>query len=240
MYRLTPRGAVVIVARDPADPRFAVMARDVGNDRLAALLLATLRDAIAATVPVDGVSIIIVAPTPAAGAHLQQLLPAGLDIVAPSEPIPIGRMNHFALSAHESRGFERVVVIDGAVLGLTGRVVGTGLGALANADAVVGGDRQGSDYAFGILTRHIPTVLRAGILTDDGYHPAHEVQEQLRGLRLRSRRLDPLPTLDAFLTLSELRSALTGLPGLGRHIAAELSRSGWTEHVQIEQPRRIG
>ncbi len=237
MYRLTPRQAVIIIARTANDSKLAPLAGDIGTDRLASLLLATLRDTIAAAVRVDGASIVVVAPDPDTVVHLRQLLPAGLDIVAPAEPVLIDRLDRFALSAHEDRGFERLLVLDGAVLRLTARIIGTGLGALANADAVVGGYRRGSRYAFGLLSRHIPAVIHSGILSVDDHHGVDETQDRLRRLRLGSRRLDPLPATDAFLTLSELRDAIVGRAGLGRHTASELSVSNWADPILYEQPR---
>lgn len=237
MDRLTPRQAVVIIARHPGDARLSSLARDIGAGRLDDLLLAILRDVIAAVVRVDGVSVTVVAPTTVAAAHLRQVLPAGLDLIAPPQPVAGGRLRGFALAAHAHRGFERIVVIDGAVLRLTARVIGTGLGALATADTVVGGFRRGSAYAFGVRDRHIPAVLPAALPIIDGHHSASEVQDRLRGLGLGCRRLDPLPTLDAFLTMDELRRAMTALPGLGRHLSPELTADPWVAPLPIEHPR---
>lgn len=239
MDRLTPRQAVVIIARQPGDSRLASLAHDLGPERLDALLLAALRDAIAAAVGVDGATIAVVAPSPGALAYLRQVLPAGLELAAPPEPLSVGAASRFAFAHHQDRGFERIVLIDGAVLRLTSRVVGTGLAALAGADIVTGGYRQGSNYAFGLSSRHLPAIVTSDLSLADTHRPGSDLHGRLRGLRLRSRRLDPLPTLDAFATLDELGAAMAGRSGLGRHIAGFLGAAGWSSTPGIEHGRPL-
>ncbi len=228
MYRLTPRQAVVVISRVPDDPKLAALARDLGPERLDELLLATMRDAIAACVRVDGATIAVMAPTQARLAHLRQVLPAGLEFAAPVGPIPTRLMSLFALASHQGREFERIVLVDGAVLLLSSRVVGTGLGALASADIVVGASRRGAAYAFGLLERHVVHLLEADQPVIAGDRSAAELISHVRAMRLGTRRLEPLPTLDAFATMDELRSAMANLPGVGRHVSAFLANPSWT------------
>ncbi len=229
MYRLTPRQVIVIIPRAPGDPQLAALARDLGPERLDELLLATMRDAIAASVRVDGATIAVMAPTQARLAHLRQVLPAGLEFTAPRGPIATSRMSVFALASHQGREFERIVLLDGAVLRLSSRVIGTGLGALASADVVVGASRRGSPYAFGLLERHAVHLLDADEPLIAGDRSATELVSRVRAMRLGTRRLEPLPTLDAFAIVDELRSAMASLPGVGRHVSAFLANLPWAE-----------
>ncbi len=239
MYRLTPRQVVVIIARSPTDPRLAGLARDLGQVGLSELLLATLRDAIAASVRVDGATIAVVAPTPGQVADLGYLLPAGVEFAAPPEPIRRDRLARFALAAHQGRQFERIVIVDGAVLRLTSRVVGTGLGALAGADAVIGSSRRGATYAFGLLERHAGRFTHSDEPLIDGDRLATDVIARLRVMRLGTRLLDPLPTLDAFRSLDDLRAGMLGEPGFGQHLTAFLTRSQVIEPAMVDQGRHI-
>ena len=233
MYRLTPRQVVVIISRVPGDPQLAALARDLGPQRLDQLLLATMRDAIAACVRIDGATIAVTAPTQARLAHLRQVLPAGLEFAAPLGAIATRQASIFALASHKGREFERIVLVDGAVLRLSSRVVGTGLGALASADVVVGASLHGAAYAFGLLERHVVHLLDAGepLIAGDG--SAAELVSRVRAMRLGTRRLEPLPTLDAYSTADELRSAMANLPGVGRHLKAFLANPSWTESAPI-------
>lgn len=239
MFRLTPRQVVVIVPRSPADPRLAELAGNLGPVRLDELLLATLRDAIAAAVRVDGATIAVVASTPGQVADLRQLLPAGVEFAAPPEPMSGGRLNRFALVAHQGREFERIVILDGAVLRLTSRVVGTGLGALAGADVVIGSTRHGATYAFGLLERHAGRFARSDEPLLDGDHPAANLIGRLQALRLGTRRLDPLPTLDAFGSLDDLRAGMLATPGAGRHLTAFLTSQPITVPLMVDRDRHV-
>lgn len=237
MFRLAPRQVVVIVPRSPTDPNLAALAHDLGSARMDELLLATLRDAIAAAVRVDGATISVVAPSPDQVSHLRHLLPAGVEFASPAEPLDRGRLARFGLAAHADQGFERIVVVDGAVLRLTSRVVGTGLGALASADAVVGNSSYGVAYAFGLLGRHASRFIHSDELLFDADRPPTELLSQLRAMRLDTRRLDPCPTLDEFTSLNELQCGVFGAPGLGRHLAAFLSRLPMAERTMLDQHR---
>lgn len=239
MYRLTPRQVVVIIPRSPADQGLAALARDIGPIHLEELLLATLRDTIAAAVRVDGVTIAVAAPTQRHLAHLRQLLPAGVEYAAPPEPLGMERLTRFALTSYQERGFERVMIVDSAVLQLTSRVVGTGLGALASADAVVGGSRRGATYAFGLVVRHVGRFTQSDEAFIGGERSANEWVSQLRAMRLGTRRLDPLPTLDSFGSLIDLRTGMLGIPGLGRHLTGFLTSVPTAEPVLIDQRRRF-
>ena len=239
MYRLTPRQVVIIIPRSPADPRLAELARDLGPVRLDELLLATLRDAIAAAVRVDGATIAVVAPTPAQIADLRQLLPAGVEFAAPPVPMGGGRLNRFALLSHQGRGFERMVIVDGTVLRLTSRVVGTGLGALAGADVVIGSTRRGATYAFGLLERHAGRFAQSDEPLTDGDRPATELIGRLQAQRLGIRRLDPLPTLDTFGSLDDLRAGMLATPGAGRHLTAFLTSLPISVPFMVDQGRHI-
>lgn len=238
VYRLTPRQVVVIVPRSPTDPKLSALARDIGPTRLDDLLLATLRDAIAAAVRVDGATIAVVAPTHGHLAHLRQLLPAGVEFAAPPEPLGAARLARFALTSFQGRDYERLMIIDSAVLHLTSRLVGTGLGALASADAIVGGSRRGATYAFGLLERHVGRFPQSDEPLINGDQLATEFVGQLRAMRLGTRRLDPLPTLDAFSSLNDLESAVLGVPG-SHHLSAFLTSLPLTQPALSDLGRHI-
>jgi len=238
VYRLTPRQVVVIISRSPADPKLSALARDIGPVRLDDLLLATLRDAIAAAVRVDGVTIAAVAPTRGHLVHLRQLLPAGVEFAAPPEPLGPGRLARFALTSFQGRDYERIMLVDSAVLHLTSRLVGTGLGALASADAVVGGSQRGATYAFGLLERHVDRFAQSEEPLIHGDRLATEFVGQLRAMRLGTRRLDPLPTLDAFSSLNDLESAVLGVPG-SHHLSAFLTSLPLTQTALGDLERHI-
>ena len=239
MFRLTPRQVVVIIPRSAAEPALAALAHDLGAVRLDDLLLATLRDAIAAAVRVDGATIAVVPSTAGQVADLRHLLPAGVEYAAPPEPMPDSLLARFALAAHQGRGFERIVIVDGAVLRLTSRLIATGLGSLASADAVVGSSRHGAVWAFGLLGRHAGRFTQSDEPLIGGDHPAADLVARLRAMRLSTRRLDPLPTLDTFSTLDELRSGVPGAPGSGRHLAAFLARVPATEPAMAGRNRHV-
>lgn len=239
MYRLTPRQVVVIIPRSAAEPRLAALVRDIGPSRMDDLLLATMRDAIAAAVRVDGATIAVVAPSQTRLEHLRQILPAGLEFVAPTDPVTMNELSRFALTAHQGREFERILVVDSAVLRLSSRAVGTGLGALASADVVVGATRHGSPWAFGLLERHTARFLEPEQRLTEPDRNAAELVAQLRSMRFATRRIDPLPTIDGFKSLDELRFTMANLPGLGRHVGAFLAHLPWVEPPVSDQFRHL-
>lgn len=213
----------MLVARDADDPRFGPLREVVGDAALDDFLLAALRDVIAATVRIDGASISVLARSIDRALALRRVLPAGLDFLIPGDHDAAARRLPDVFTPHAEAGFERVLLIEGDVLALPSRVVGTGLGALAAADAVIGGGRPGDHaYALGLLAgaRSSAAILTAAV--DDG-EDALALRELARAVGLTSRRLDPLPTLGQCADLPTIRTVTDGREPLGAHLARAMA-----------------
>lgn len=124
LERRTKRQAIVLLPPPPLP--FSAAVRE-----------AALADLIGAAVAVDGATILLVSGSVAPPFDGSGSSPAGIDLLDLSLDDPRG----IAAAAVEStlrRAFERVVLVAGDAIGLSSRIIGTALGGLQTARAVVG------------------------------------------------------------------------------------------------------
>lgn len=223
MYRLTPRQAIVIMTRSGEDRGLAPLRQAMPELRFDALREALLRDAIATAVQVDGATISVLAATAVEGGLVRSMIPAGIDLLVTPGTMPLDQQMVHIIERAAKREIERLLFLDAAALGLVPRLVGTALTALAEADVSVGGFPSGSAYAVGLRPQQIAAGLNGVALANDGLLRLVRLDRGLDAVLaaalatgLRSRRLEPRPTLDAFADVPALLGYLDARPEAGR------------------------
>ncbi len=148
--RVSVRQAILLVAH----PRCMRHGCAEGARRLSDLDLALLLDNLGIVVAVNGVTIGVVARSIADAALLSRALPHDVELFAPdSDAAESDQTVLDAMEEYRQRAFARIVAIRSDVIGLSVRIVSTGLTSLALADIVAGFTPHGDWYLAGVRSR---------------------------------------------------------------------------------------